>query len=838
MINLYDHNFRQLGRQITVAQSTLHVYAHEFFSVSIARYTQPSIASKVPRLYTDQISHQDALSRVINFTLYIPENGMQVVLDISRDGQGDTISYLVTYNDGNILEADQQHYTDILYNKFLPNYDQLKDATVNSTNFDQRELVKRLLLDFKKILQNRGTKQSVENFFKYLGYEDYSDEQLVLTDVFRTPEDTLTTVPDITRDIKTGHYQMLYNYWNYIDINNRFDQYNLPDFEITIVDYDDFLKNVVRAINLANIYFTAEEQIIDAFYLVFMTNAPRYFSTLNRNYLLSNYDVLYFRHFVKTTVMSYNNLFDTLSTTYVNKNVVDYKLTQNESPFDPDPVFRVKSREIKYRINTYYQNLITKFEFYQINEELFEDTIIDQNILTEVQRGFGNILHTTIDIADYDPINNTMWVEVFFFDLNDYDLNNPSTYIYFPKNIYTGTPLTPTIAIFKNTTYRLLINTYDAYGARETWFYDFEMSDANIIIDVDIYNSNVIQDPINDILQGVTIPNNSLDPVVIDFDVLGSLPNFVLPLSEVPTDLSQYYLTSPANPLFFMHGNPTAKPVFTLANKRLITKNSTQTIPIKMLDAYLSIIQLPYHQDDQLFLKIYDPYQGFQYVPYSQVSQYSKALDTLWIQVVEIFEQQPIYSTNTPQSLGYFWMIISAIAGLDMDSKHLEFYIYTPSTDTYTKIQDINEYQIDRVSLDYDIPMTFHNSAIDGYISQVDDVLPVLQNDDSVVFFRAILSLFSHLTNIRNHPESFYLKLNDAFYAQLSERYIDFPFEVSWTVKDSFTHETLYQTSDRTLKYRYNGLQVLDIEGTFTLNNINGVRTFPFFRQSVASYLP
>ena len=301
MIQLYDHNFSRLKRQILLTQPTLHVYAHEYFSVNISKYSQPSIDARVPRLYTDKISATDSLSKIISFTLYVPENGMQVVLNISRTGESDVVSYIVTYNDGNILRPDQAHYKDVLYNKFLPGYDHIKDAVVNSIRFDHRELIKRLLLDFTQILKNKGTKKSVENFFKYLGYEDYSDEQLIINDVYRTPTNSLTLQPDINKDIKTGHYQILYNYWNYINLSNKYTSENLPDFEISIIDYDQFIKNVVKALNLANIYFTADEQVIDDFYLVLMVNAPRYFSTINRNYLLSDYDVQYFRHWVKVT---------------------------------------------------------------------------------------------------------------------------------------------------------------------------------------------------------------------------------------------------------------------------------------------------------------------------------------------------------------------------------------------------------------------------------------------------------------------------------------------------------------------------------------------------------
>jgi hypothetical protein len=234
---------------------------------------------------------------------------------------------------------------------------------------------------------------------------------------------------------------------------------------------------------------------------------------------------------------------------------------------------------------------------------------------------------------------------------------------------------------------------------------------------------------------------------------------------------------------------------------------------------------------------VYDPYQGYIYIPYDQISEYSQAMDTLWIQRVEIFQQDPIGSTNIPQSLGEFWIIIGALAGLEMDAKYIDIFI--KRGDIYIPINEIENYQISKFSFDYDIPMAFHPSFKEGYISDMPDLLPVLQNDDSVVFYRSILSVFSHLTNIRNNIESFYLKLNDVMYAQLSPRYTGFPFEVEWKVSDSFTHEVLHQTNDRTLKYRYKSFEVIDIEGNFKLRDtVNGTREFTFFRQSVASYIP
>jgi hypothetical protein len=185
--------------------------------------------------------------------------------------------------------------------------------------------------------------------------------------------------------------------------------------------------------------------------------------------------------------------------------------------------------------------------------------------------------------------------------------------------------------------------------------------------------------------------------------------------------------------------------------------------------------------------------------------------------------------------LGQFWFFFGALAGLEMDSKHIQFHI--KRNNNYIPLKEIIGYAVDKIPLDYDIPMSFHNSFQEGYISPMPDMLPVLQDDDSVMFYSSVLSIFSHLTNIRNNIESFYLKLNDVLYAQLSPRYTGFPFEVEWTVKDSFTHEILYQTTDKTLKYRYKTFQVIDIEGSFKLSNINGVREFKFLKQSVVSYI-
>ena len=526
----------------------------------------------------------------------------------------------------------------------------------------------------------------------------------------------------------------------------------------------------------------------------------------------------------KSYLLSYNNLFDSLSTTYVNQNAVDPKLSQQS-------VFSINSREIKYRLDDFNQDTNS---FILVNQELFENDPISSDIFSEIQRGFGNILHITLEIPDYDVVNHPLWIEAFFFDLYDYDFADVSTYFHRSKNLYNGTPIKDAIAIFKNTTYRLLVHIYDSYGSRETWFYDFEMSDDNVIIDVTLYNSNNIQYPINDILQGVTIPNNVLTINEIDFGNLGVMPNYVLPQSAVPQNLSQYYKQDIPE-IFYLAGDATAKPVFTLANKRSITKNVTETIPIKMIDAFLSLVQVPYQENDELVLKVYDIIQGYIFIPYNQVSQYSQVLDALWIQRVEVFQQQPINSTTTPESLGQFWMIIGALAGLEMDSKHINFYIKRDNN--YIPIAQLEGYQIDQIPLDYDIPMSFHPSFQEGYISQMSDIIPVLQDDNTVKLYSSVLSVFSHLTNIRDNVESFYLKLNDVLYAQLSPRYISFPFEVQWIVKDSFTHDILYETTDKTLKYRYKGFQVVDIEGNFKLSNINGAREFKFLRQSVASYI-
>ena len=283
-----NKSYTRLDRAILIYKNTLNFYSNQLFSVRIDWYTDAKSDRTKPKLYSHDsgvTTSGDNLAGNYCYTLYIPENGMSVDIIIT-DSTGYSITYNVEYVNTNIETDSNKHYDDLLVNYNLPSYEELVNAIEPSSSYDNRELIKRLLLDFREILKNKGTKKSIEKFFQYLGY-DTSGTQLNIYDIFKRPDGTTTTTPNRKTDIKTGFYTYLYKCYEQDGLNPD----NMPINNINILDNDTLLSHLLNAVNLANIYFTATEQEIESIKLLFQSNIPSYISSYNRTYMISRNNI-------------------------------------------------------------------------------------------------------------------------------------------------------------------------------------------------------------------------------------------------------------------------------------------------------------------------------------------------------------------------------------------------------------------------------------------------------------------------------------------------------------------------------------------------------------------
>lgn len=945
MIRIFDHNHDQIKRFSIISKNRLNIYAHQKFGIQIIKYTENSNINP-PRLYDVDHDGVDYLGGVYFCTLYIPIHQTKVVFRIYEDfSESLYTDYMVEYNDGNILSDSQKHYNDVMMNKNMPAYEDISKSVIPSSDYDSRELIKKLLLDLNKIFVNKGTKDSVENFFRFLGYEDYTDRRLELTDVLDSNQE------------KTGYYLALYKYYKQI-YDKEFDENNLPNVEMNIFNIDDFRESLVHAIEVANKYFTTEEQLIDVVNIQFNANHPKFDSIVSRNRKHFQYDALYFRHDVKINAKTFDE-YERFPKFHVKDTaIVDLNLPKHE---------------IKYFMNDDLISEITTLEYFRITDEIFEDTEILPSQMNDIRRGFGAILHLSVKIPQ-TTLSSRRWVSTEFFKYEEteyqpnYDnidfseniymypgstyksiilehdldlrgglrfldnesgnemiavpqadyfmyvengdiytqvsLNTPVTdyasatnldihdedflvdghiipagkhivmqimglhryQLHYPNQLSTDygpvdnqyrfyhevvevpkitTPLVEMnsddeisyqVAVFKNGVYRFLVNVYDTLGSRETYFYDFVMQQENVRIDVDVFTSKNLTplNDVNEIYQDTTTPNLSLTPVRLEIPVGATtvvLNSYQLYQEDVPTNLSEYYdIDTPLMVERWLDKRQVRQ--FEKFNLNYRLTDVTESIPTCLIDSFLDIMVLPKNvADEDLYVEIYDPYTATRMVSLEELNEAMSPLDNLFVSYGEVFEHN--YTTNEDISIGDYWIIIGMLSGFNLSNVH----IYIKRNDTYIKIAEVEGFYESKQPLYYDIPMAVTQEDVtEYYVSDTGLYAYVKQQNDTIETIHCIKSLFPHLTKMRDYHDSYGLKLNDVVFASVSPKYIDYPFENSWEVQDTFSHEILKSSQTRTLIYRYKLKNIIDILLKFYLTGFDETFEHQKLLQSVQSY--
>jgi hypothetical protein len=791
MFTLYNQDFQPITRrEIIINSPLLHIYANQIFGIRIITDNTKS------RLYSQNSVSYSQISDSNNYTIFVPTNGLKILIEIiPLDGVSNTIVYSVEYNDGNILSPDQLFYNDLLVNYHLPSLEDLLSAKVDSVKYDSSNILKRMLLDFNEMLKNKGTKESVENLFKLLGYEDYSDSKVSLYDIWEKPGGDFTTEGNSEIDRKTGLYSLTYQFFT--KLTPELDRLNMPNIELDIDTFDQFSKNILNAARLANIYFCAAEQKIEFFELVIMCNIPVFISNLNRNYLHSFYDVNAFRNIIdisswgfEVTEMPDDQL---IPTDYVKDNL---QLLED-----------VKVKEVRFLTNNANFN---NFLFEEIDEEVTDTSSVEDWQIENIDRGFGGIIHLKIDIPIAVDSNNRHFVE---FEL--YDENDDLVKYEFNKKEFLS-PIIKSFALYKYTTYLLNIRISDAYGSAETYNYKYILSDESVILDVDVWNSSRLLDSteVYSLSTETTEPNLSLTANIIDWSG-GQYKNMILPQDLVPQLLSDYQNVVPDSDTNWMEGNFNARDIFKRFNQNNKVVDITQTIPLGLVDAFIDIVSIKYIDGDKLVFKIYDPDSIIKYVSYQDIGLYSKSRDHFFIQLIDVIEQDDTISRE--------WMIFTTVSGFQIPKD----FLYVERDGEYISFDS----DIQTIPIYYDIPLLFSPGYIEGYISPSAHKIQI--NDLEVDIIK---NVFPYLIKrlIGNAFDDYELKINDILVVRLSEQYIYFPFECRWLIKDSFSGNVLFQSDEKALKWRCNIKTVIDIVGEFYLKGtINGDILMNTFQQSI-----
>lgn len=778
---LYDIENNVIPINCIARSNSFFVRSYQLFSIEIIEQTVTenliySVTENPTPTGQDDlfiISSGKSFTNVnFGYTLFLKENTVIKVKGIDNVERIFNVSFLPD----NVLSEAQEHYNDLLVNNDLPNYDELEPAIISENKAD---MIKRLLLDFKNIINKKGTKTGIVKFLNLIGF---NPESIKVYDEYKTPNNQITLTPDKTKDIKTGYYHVLFDNW-IVDDDIPYTPKNLPRRIINITDLDEFFKRLWYAIVLANRYFTLPEQDISFFGLVNSANVEMYLSIAGNTSVTYDIDVHHFRRHIHIDLFNYQN---SQNRSFLVRN----NLQINQTTFNSE-------------IKTWSVNEPSNPELYLVDLEIFDDLIPTGIDEFQIKSIFGNLLHLTIDSP------NT-YVEYVI-----ENVDNQLTKIQSEK-LWVTDPIHLRIVSKLSGTYKITVFVYDIHNNRERYDYTYIVSDNISNIDFDIYNStNLYDDEINDLTTG---PESSwLITEIEDVET-----TFILPTSSVPNELDTYYDVDITGIFVnFLKNNERLN--LTKINPNFIVNKATETIPVDYMDNFLHVIAFRYNPALELKLRcINDVTQKVELLNYTDTLAYTSTPDKLFITIMDI-----ITNPDTPEIVEPFIFITTTEGNIDITKKLYDFVLTNPVDSNYVlSIWDLPNSLINesKIPLNFDIPLFFRRSEIVPDFVNHPSNIPIVEGQDiSEVLPNLIYvkSLYPRLINITSILNTYMLKLGDVIFCKPNKRYITGQTDMLWTVFNSFTNEVMFTSTDYMLKYRIAENTIFTIQLDFKIDGIN-----------------
>jgi hypothetical protein len=768
---LYDIVNKKLTKNIISKSNCFYFYAHQLFSVKII--------SGVGLLYSVKqigtiLETQNGLefSGNYGYTLYIPKNNEEVVIEISSELF--KTEYKIKLVLDNIIDETNEHYLDLITNNHLPNYEQLKPALLNE--FKDDDLLKRLLLDFKNILKYKGTKESINKFFQFIGYS--KDGLTIQDEYFNKLHNSVTTEPNKLIDTKTGNYHILYDNF----IQEGFDENNLPIRTLVVQDLEKFFQHLIYAISLANTYFTLKEQDITFFGINYSSNIPKEPSiTSHMNVLIDN-DVHTFR----------KSLYIDFWTHVDSSNIVKHV---SNCIFKDGVLYRTETKVYK-EVSEIFENQVLYF----IDQEIFDDTNIDDYDLDKIKRIFGVAGHLKI----HSP--NT------YIEFEFVDINSPSNKLVFNKQLVADF-IYVQFAIASTSTYRLTIKVTDLYNNTEKYFYEFHTSNEVQRIDFDVFSSILVSDDmmeINSIDSDIDSPSLIIEPHQ-------NLPNYILPFDKIPFDLADYYSVPIDN--FTRWLTLTEQYILPGINQNRSLDIITETIPLDYIDTFLDILTFEYSDDWELKLRVYD-FETYReiLINVSDIVNYPylELLNRLYITLMDITD------IETLEVKPYYFITTNEV-GIDLTKQTYDFVLVSKITNEEKSVYSLAlnvDLMRKKIPVNYDFPLFPIVSELvpdfETFISPAKKYEII--SDDSLIEYPIVQSIFPRLISTESVlANTYYLKIGDVILCRLTEKYVVGETDILWKVFNAFTDELLFQTTDMMLKYRVKENTIYNIQCTFKI---------------------
>lgn len=655
---LYDINRKQITTNtIAVIGTNYYLYSPTVFKIEILKNKAYNAS-----IYSIHVDSNNKV-RTVNADEHSDNFGYTIVFNLDdkyKYGVTESIDVRISNNSGyskdyTFILIDEtklpEHYSDIIINNNLPTLEELEPASKN-----KRELIKRLLLDFKHILRSKGTIESINKFFQFIGFNEKQIKVLEEFYVLDKDNNEIKKVfnPDKTKDVKSGNYSVLYNNWKLTEDgnNNILDSKNLPIHKFASENLDDLIDTLKYAIPLANKYFTVIEQDINFFGINFASNIYQFQSVTSWINQVFVTDVFGFRKKMNINFFTKQQVSETkiykhmLVENCIQKNLEAYKT------------------EIKYLKSSVYQQ--TNYNLFIIDSELDDKEIHEFN---DFSRCFGACING--------------------------EIKSPNTYIGYQIKHDTDTNIqlninpvwcsdTLNFAFITRLTglFHIQVIVIDTYGNRETYQYKYNVSSKQARIDFDIYSTVNFQEN-----------ENNFDLDISSGSVTNSQnENYILGLDTIPDTLDKYfsigsndalrYITQAStkrfknNPLYFIES----------INKNIKVNDCTE-IPLMYTEQYLEFsIFTEYDVSDIL----------------NKINQYNSIFD--------------IESDSKPEALQFDKLFISKlnISGYDKE------LLFLCSTETGIDLKflypDIFENQpIYRIPVNYDFPL-FSNIENNGIV--------------------------------------------------------------------------------------------------------------------------
>lgn len=777
-ILLFDVNKTPIKPTSTISTNTIYFYSYQIISCEII-----SGGAGDGRLYSSKVNNNGTVDNSVGtifndnfgYTLYL-DKSQSVTIRISNT-TGESKLYTFNIVDSNEISIKNQHYLDQLTNKHLPTYDELKQSFAEG--YDDSMFIARMLLDYNDLMCNKGTKLSISKFLSLIGYDM---DNINVTDEYKTPTGDKTILPNTLTDTKTGDYKILYD--NYSDIG--YDSNNLPLRYIGIQDLSLFKESLLKAINLANTYFTVVEQNIIFFGLTYSANIPNEQSITSHFNQIFDSRLFDFRKNVSISVHTHR------STTHTKIHVDNCLLVDN----------RLNRTEVKIIDNT---NDRIK-NIYTIDREVYDDELNTDTHLAYNYRAFGCILH--IDI-----VAPNLFVEYDIVDINN------------QKNIYThpkqfiSDKVSELVMVRLTTKYILTVNIYDAHNNREQYFYelvacidqqhiDFKLFSTGAGISSDVkykYDLNLDVDTTQEVS---TTSNNMFTRV--------------LPIGNVLSDLSLYYTQQ----ITKYYLSDTERYMLPEINKNLAVIDCTETLMVEDVSGWIDVITFEYSPSYQLMLRVTDIHTNKpKLINLNELSVENPIFDCLYAGVIDVYNSDLDINQT-------YWLIFTTQLGVNINIDTYDFVLVELNGIEVISAYDLIENQL-LLPVNYDFPLLHIGSdtypSVPTYISKT-GYTEVIDGTT----YDMVKSIYTRLVEISDATNDTYnMKIGDIVLCKLDNNLVVGAINVVWSVYDYFTNELIQTSPEYMLKFRIPELSIYNIVCNFLLDgestNITKIAAFSSF---------